>query len=97
MQKQVWQTSKAYRLDTKIENYKEARCMSRYRWDLDCIIDASWLALDDKKEYPDKNEKEYIQLKELYYELKSEYMENYKSYFSQHIHSHMKHACNSTP
>lgn len=65
----------SFGLDTKIENYKGTRAISLYRWDLECLIDVLFLVLDDEKEYPDKNDLGYIQLNELYLELKQAYKE----------------------
>ena len=73
LQKHTWQMCEAFGLDRKIENYKGTRPISLYSWDLDCIIDVLWLALDDEKEYPDKNDEGYIQLNELYFYLKKEH------------------------
>ena len=50
----------AFGLDRKIENYKGTRPISLlYSWDLDCIIDVLWFALNDEKEYPDKKDEGY--------------------------------------
>ena len=70
----------AFGLDRKIENYKGTRPISFYRWDLDCILDVLDMALDDEKEYPDKKDEGYIQLYELYVDLKKAYKETYKDW-----------------
>ena len=67
----------AFGLDTKVYNYKGVRPISFYRWDLDCIIDVLDMALEDKKEYPDKEDEEFIKLKELCDYLKKLYKEAY--------------------
>ena len=63
----------AFGLDRKIENYKGTRPISFYSWDLDCILDVLDMALDDEKEYPDKEDEGYIRLHELYVDLKKAY------------------------
>ncbi len=68
----------AFGLDSKIDNYKGSRPISFYRWDLDCILDVLDMALADEKEYPDKKDEGYIQLYELYMDLKKEYDETYE-------------------
>ena len=75
LQKHTWQMCEAFGLDRKIENYRGTRPISLYSWDLDCIIDVLWLALDDKKEYPDKEDEGYIRLYDLYVYLKKAHKE----------------------
>ncbi len=75
LQRHTWQMCEAFGLDRKIENYKGTRPISLYSWDLDCIIAVLWLALNDEKEYPEKNDEGYILLNELYLYLKSEHKE----------------------
>jgi len=53
------------------------RPISFYSWDLDCILDVLSMTLDDEKEYPDKEDEGYVQLKELYVALKKAYKETY--------------------
>jgi hypothetical protein len=77
LQKHTWQMCEAYGLDSKIENYKGTRLISLYSWDLDCILDVLFLALDDEKEYPDKKDEGYTKLHELYVNLKKTYRETY--------------------
>jgi len=67
----------AFGLDTKIDNYKGIRPISFYSWDLDCIIDVLWLALNDEKEYPDKKDEGYSLLHELYVYLKNAHKETH--------------------
>jgi hypothetical protein len=67
----------AFGLDAKIDNYKGIRPISFYSWDLDCILDVLSMALDDEKEYPDKKDEGYLQLHELYINLKKAYKETY--------------------
>ena len=75
LQKHTWQMCEAFGLDHKIDNYKGIKPISLYSWDLDCIIDVLWLALDDEKEYPDKNDEGYRLLQELYVFLKKAHKE----------------------
>ncbi len=77
LQKHTWQMSEAFGLDTKIENYKGVRPISLYSWDLDCILDVLDMTLNDEKEYPDKKDKGYIKLNELYMHLKIASKETY--------------------
>ncbi len=78
LQKHTWQMCEAFGLDSKIENYKGTRPISFYSWDLDCILDVLDMALDDEKEYPDKNDEGYVLLYELYAYLKKAYKETYE-------------------
>lgn len=78
LQKHTWQMCEAFGLDSKIDNYKGSRPISFYRWDLDCILDVLEMALDDEKEYPDKKDEGYIQLYELYMDLKKEYDDTFE-------------------
>ena len=75
LQRHTWQMCEAFGLDRKIENYKGTRQISLYSLDLDCLIDVLWLALEDKKEYPDKEDEGYIQLHDLYIYLKNAHKE----------------------
>jgi hypothetical protein len=70
LQRHTWHMIEAFGLDSKIDNYKGVRPMSLYSWDLDCILDVLSLVLDDENEYPDKEDKGYLMLHELYVELK---------------------------
>jgi hypothetical protein len=78
LQKHTWQMCEAFGLDSKIENYKGTRPIFFYSWDLDCILDVLYMALDDEKEYPDKNDEGYVMLYELYAYLKKAYKETYE-------------------
>jgi hypothetical protein len=77
LQRHTWQIIEAYGLDTKIDNYKGARPISSYSWDLDCILDVLSMALDDEKKYPDKEDDGYLKLHDLYTDLKKAYKETY--------------------
>jgi len=78
LQKHTWQMCEAFGLDRKIDKYKGSRPITFYRWDLDCILDVLDMALNDEKEYPDKNDLGYVKLYELHIELKNAYKETYE-------------------
>ena len=67
----------AFGLDRKIEKYKGSRPISLYSWDLDCIIAVLDMALDDRRECPDKKDDGYIKLQELHVNLKKAYEDTY--------------------
>lgn len=58
--------AESFGLDRRIENYNGKRPIGLYRWDLDCLEAAIWMALDDENEYPDKSNDGYKALKRLY-------------------------------
>ena len=78
LRKHTGHMCEAYGLDRKIGKYKGARPISFYRWDLDCILDVLDMVLGDEEEYPNKNDDGYIQLYELYADLKKAYKETYE-------------------
>jgi hypothetical protein len=78
LQKHTWQMCEAFGLDRKIDEYKGTRPISFYRWDLDCILDVLGMALNDEEEYPDKGDDAYMELSELYADLKKAYQETYE-------------------
>ncbi len=78
LQKHTWQMCEAFGLDTRIANYKGVRPISFYQWDLDCIIGVLDMTLNNKKEYPDKQDESYIQLYDLYINIKQAYQETYE-------------------
>lgn len=49
LQKHTWMMLEAFGLDTRIRNYKGSRPISLYQWDLDCLLDVLYLALEDRK------------------------------------------------
>ncbi|MBA7630954.1 hypothetical protein ES703_38481 [subsurface metagenome] len=63
----------AFGLDRRIERYQGKRPIGLYRWDLDCLIDVIYLALDDNDEYPSKDSSEYLSLSRLHQRLQKEY------------------------
>lgn len=77
LQKHSWHMIEAFGLDTRVDNYKGKRPISFYSWDLDCILDVLDMVLNDKKEYPDKEDEGYVRLRELYIHLKNEYIKTY--------------------
>ncbi len=79
LQKHVWQMSEAFRLDRRIDNYKGKRPISFYRWDLDCILDVLDMALSEEREYPNKQDEGFINLHELYVNLRQAYKETYEN------------------
>ena len=79
LQKHTWLMCEAFGLDRKIANYKGKRPISFYRWDLECLLDVLDTALSDEMEYPDKQDVGYINLHELYMNLKQAYNETYEN------------------
>lgn len=78
LQRHTWHMCEAFGLDTRIDNYKGVRAISFYSWDLDCMLDVLDMVLNDKKEYPDKEDEGYVALFGLYTNLKKAYQEIYK-------------------
>ena len=58
--------AESFGLDRKIENYSGKKPIGLYRWDLDCLEDVLFLALEDEDEYPDKSGDNYEAMKRLY-------------------------------
>ena len=77
LQKHTWSMVEAFGLDRRIEQYKGKRPVGFYRWDMEWLIDVLSIALDDPKEYPDRNSSAYVALKNLWERLKSEYERNF--------------------
>ena len=65
--------AEAFGLDRKIENYKGARPITLYRWDLDCLMDVIDVALKDERDYPDKSTPEYQALQKVCERIHQEY------------------------
>ena len=78
LQKHTWYMDEAFGLDRRIEKYKGKKPIGLYRWDMDCLIDALDMALDDPKEYPDHKSSGYLALKNLSEKLKAEYERNFE-------------------
>lgn len=72
LQRHTWQMAEAFGLDRRIENYKGKRPIGLYSWDFDCLLAVVEMALDDPKEYPDKENQGYKSLKNLLDRLKIE-------------------------
>ena len=72
LQKHTEHMVESFGLDTKIEKYKGVKPISLYSWDVDCILDVLDFVLNDKEEYPDKNDEGYIALKKLYTRIENE-------------------------
>ena len=70
LQKFTWHLAEAYGLDRRIEKYKGTRALRLYRWDLDCLEDATALALDDDREYPGKSGESYKAMQALHERIK---------------------------
>ena len=77
LQKHTWSMAEAFGLDRRIENYQGKRPIGLFRWDFDCLIDVIDIALDDPRDYPDRNNAEYSALKKLHNRLKDEYQKNF--------------------
>lgn len=73
LQRHAWQMTEAFGLDTRIANYQGKRPIGLYSWDFDCLLAVIEYALDDPKEYPDKNASGYKALQSLFERLKVEY------------------------
>ena len=73
LQRHTWSMAEAFGLDQKIEKYAGTRPITLYRWDLECLLDVLSMALEDKKEYPDKSAPEYQALARLDGRLRKEY------------------------
>ena len=65
--------AEAFGLDRRIENYQGKRPIGLFSWDFDCLLAVIEDALNDPKEYPDKNESGYNALKGLFERLMGEY------------------------
>ena len=55
LQRHTYQMAEAFGLDRRIENYQGKRPIGFYSWDFDCLLAVIECALEDKKEYPDKD------------------------------------------
>jgi hypothetical protein len=72
LQRHTYQMSEAFGLDKRIDNYRGKRPIGLYSWDFDCLLAVIEGALEDEKDYPDKNAAEYKALMNLYFRLKDE-------------------------
>ena len=73
LQRHSWHMAEAFGLDRRIENYKGKRPIGLQSWDFDCLLAVIEYVIDDRKEYPEKNDSGYIALRNLYDRLKAEY------------------------
>ncbi len=69
--------SQAFGLDRRIERYQGKKPMEFYRWDFDCLLAVTELALKDDNEYPDKASAAYMALERLRDRLTEEYDKAY--------------------
>ena len=65
--------AEAFGLDRRIEAHSGKRPLGLYRWDLDCLLAVTDLALKDSRAYPDKASSAYAALKRLRDRLQEEY------------------------
>ena len=77
LKRHTWLMDEAFGLDSRIEKYKGTKPIGLYSWEFDCLIGAIDYALDDPKEYPDKNHAGYISLLKLHNRLKEIYEKTY--------------------
>ncbi len=77
LQKHTCLMGDSFGLDRRIDKYKGRKPISFYRWDLDCLLDALNIVLNDNTEYPDKHDEGYIKLCELDEHLKKAYEKTY--------------------
>jgi hypothetical protein len=77
LKRHTWLMDEAFGLDSRIENYKGTKPIGLYSWDFDCLIGAIDYALDDPKEYQDKNDSGYLSLLNLHNRLKEIYGKTY--------------------
>ncbi|MGC8625646.1 MAG: hypothetical protein ACP5VQ_10350 [Phycisphaerae bacterium] len=73
LKKLTWSMAEAFGLDRKIEKYAGTRPITLYRWDIECLMDVTSMALDDPEAYPDKSAQEYQALARLDARLRAEY------------------------
>jgi hypothetical protein len=79
LQRHTGAMAEAFGLDRKIENYKGTRCITLYRWDLDCLMDVIDVALRNERDYPNPSAPGYQALKRLGERLHQEYDSVYGS------------------
>ena len=65
LKKFTYLMAEAFGLDRRIENYQGKRPIGFYRWDLDCLLAVTELALADAKEYPHKSGLDYAAMNQL--------------------------------
>jgi hypothetical protein len=72
LQRHTYQMAEAFELDQRIDNYRRKRPIGLYSWDFDCLLAVIDGALEDEKDYPDKDAPGYKALMNLYLRLKDE-------------------------
>ena len=77
LKRHTWMMADAFGLDSRIEKYRGTKPIGLYQWDMDCLIDSIDSALEDERDYPDRNAPEYHSLKNLHHRLKEVYDLNY--------------------
>jgi len=55
LQRHTYQMAEAFGLDQRIDNYRGKRPIGLYSWDFDCLLAVIEGALEDEKDYPDKD------------------------------------------
>jgi len=66
LKKQTGAMAEAFGLDRRIEKYQGKRPIGFWRWDLDCLVDVTALALEDDEEYPSRSGPGYEAMKRLH-------------------------------
>lgn len=77
LKRHTWLMDEAFGLDSRIEKYKGTKPIGLYSWEFDCLIGAIDYALDDPKEYPNKDDSGYLSLLNLHKRLKEIYEKTY--------------------
>ena len=67
-----WLMAESYGLDRRIANYKGTRPIGLWRWDIDCLVDAIDLVLDDPEFYSSHETPGYLAIKALQDRVKEE-------------------------
>jgi hypothetical protein len=66
LKKQTGAMAEAFGLDRRIEKYQGKRSIGFWRWDLDCLVDVTALALEDAHDYPRRSGPGYEAMKTLH-------------------------------
>ena len=77
LKRHVFSMAESFGLDRKIERYKGTRLLTLFRWDLECLMDVIECELGAPSKYPDQTAPEYLALKRLGEQLRSEYDRHY--------------------
>lgn len=65
LKKQTGAMAEAFGLDSRIERYLGKRPIGFWRWDLDCLVDVTAMALEDDQDYPVKSGPRYVAMRRL--------------------------------